>query len=250
MSGHSVETALPGHKTQPSGDYAAIPSPNKRRLYFTLKRSLDVVLASFLLLILAPFLLVVFLLIKLDSPGPVIFSQERAGVRRRTLNGQTGWEPTTFRVYKFRTMYHAADSRLHEDHVRAFVEGRLASATGARAKFKLRDDPRVTRVGSVLRRLSMDELPQLANVLAGDMSLVGPRPVPLYERELYDAEQAERFAALPGITGLWQVSGRCDVPFEEMIRLDIEYVRRQSLLLDLKILVRTIPAVLSARGAG
>ncbi|MGH9896190.1 MAG: sugar transferase, partial [bacterium] len=120
---------------------------------------------------------------------------------------------------------------------------------GSGARFKLSNDPRVTRVGRVLRRMSLDELPQLFNVLKGEMSLVGPRPVPLYEVAEYGESDTERLAALPGITGLWQVRGRAEIPFSEMVRLDCEYVRNQSLWLDLKILAATIPAVVSGRGA-
>ena len=120
----------------------------------------------------------------------------------------------------------------------------------ARLDSRLIDDPRVTRIGRILRRTSLDELPQLFNVIRGEMSLVGPRPVPLYEVAAYQPWQRERLAALPGITGLWQVRGRCELSFEDMVRLDVEYIRNQSIWLDFKILSLTIPAVLSGRGAG
>ncbi len=231
-------------------EVAVWSSPPERPFFFAVKRCLDVLVAVVLLLVLAPLLLLVALAIVLETPGPVLFSQERAGSRRRTAGGTTTWEARPFRVYKFRTMVPNAGSGAHEAHVRAFVEGRIEWANGAGAAFKLRSDPRVTRVGRLLRKTSIDELPQLVNVLRGEMSLVGPRPVPLYEAELYGARERERFHALPGITGLWQVNGRCDLSFEEMIRLDLEYVRRRSLALDLCILARTLPAVLSTRGAG
>jgi lipopolysaccharide/colanic/teichoic acid biosynthesis glycosyltransferase len=229
---------------------AAVPAQvirgrNERLAYHAAKRLLDVVLAAALLVLLLPLLLLVAVLIKLESPGPVFFAQQRVGSRR--LAGGT-WELRTFRFYKFRSMVRDAGTALHEAHVKAFVEGRLREAGGP-AQFKLQHDPRVTRVGAVLRRTSIDELPQLVNVLVGDMSLVGPRPLPVYEVSHYDAAHWQRFAALPGITGLWQVSGRCDVSFAEMARLDLDYVRRKSLRLDLKILLMTIPAVLSGRGA-
>jgi lipopolysaccharide/colanic/teichoic acid biosynthesis glycosyltransferase len=141
-----------------------------------------------------------------------------------------------------------ADQTLHENYVRAFLEG-TAAANAETGAFKLAQDPRVTRVGRLLRRSSLDELPQLFNIIWGDMSLVGPRPVPTYEVAGYRDVHYERLAALPGITGWWQVKGRCQVGFEDMVRMDIDYVRNASLLLDLKILVMTIPAVLSMRGA-
>ena len=216
--------------------------------YQAAKRCLDVILAGVLLVALLPLLLLVGVLIKLDSAGPILFSQERVG-SRRVRGGGGRWQITSFRVLKFRTMVTNADPRLHEAHVQAFVAGRLNGAGGA-APFKLHDDPRVTRVGALLRKASIDELPQLVNVLAGHMSLVGPRPVPLYEVSHYSPEHWQRFAARPGITGLWQVSGRCAVSFEEMTRLDLEYVRQKSLRLDVKILLATIPAVVSTTGAG
>jgi lipopolysaccharide/colanic/teichoic acid biosynthesis glycosyltransferase len=146
-------------------------------------------------------------------------------------------------------MVEDADSSLHEAFCKAFVEGRIESLDGDESAFKLARDPRVTRVGRLLRKTSLDELPQLVNVLKGEMSLVGPRPVPTYEVAGYQTWHCERLAALPGITGLWQIKGRGRVTFEEMIRMDIDYVRNRSLWLDIKILVFTIPAVLSGRGA-
>jgi exopolysaccharide production protein ExoY len=224
-----------------------VPGHGERRLYHAAKRCLDVTGAAVLLVALLPLLLLVAVLIKVDSPGPVVFTQERVGSRRARRPGGA-WEVRTFRLYKFRSMVAGADSSLHEAHVKAFVEGTVDYAE-ERARFKLQADPRVTRVGAFLRRTSIDELPQLLNVLAGDMSLVGPRPVPLYEVSHYGPGHWQRFAALPGITGLWQVSGRCAISFDEMARLDLEYVRNTSLRLDLKILLMTIPAVVSARGA-
>jgi lipopolysaccharide/colanic/teichoic acid biosynthesis glycosyltransferase len=220
-----------------------------RTLYFLCKRLIDLVLTSLLLLLLLPLMLLIAVAIKLDTPGPVLFIQERVGVRRRSEGSRTRWELRTFPFYKFRSMITGADQSLHEEYVRAFVQGRLEGASGSPAKFKLPRDPRVTRVGRLLRRMSLDELPQLFNVLKGDMSLVGPRPVPRYEVAEYRAADAERLTAPPGLTGLWQVSGRGEVPFAEMVRMDCEYVRHQSVWLDFKILVATIPAVISGRGA-
>jgi lipopolysaccharide/colanic/teichoic acid biosynthesis glycosyltransferase len=218
-------------------------------VYFACKRCIDVVLATLLLVVLSPLLLLIAILIKLDTRGPVIFAQERVGTRRRSEDGMAVWEIRTFPFYKFRSMFHNVDQSSHQAYIEAWIEGRIKPSNTAKAKFKLTNDPRVTRVGRVLRKTSLDELPQLVNVLKGDMSLVGPRPVPIYEVAKYEARHYERLAAHPGITGLWQVNGRCQVSFDEMIRMDIEYVRNQSQWLDVKILFLTIPAVLSARGA-
>jgi len=209
------------------------------------KRSLDVVLAAVAIAATAPLLLLTAALIRIDSSGPVLFQQERVGSRRRrSSTGAVEWEIRHFNVYKFRTMFHGASDSLHRAVTEAFVRDSTDPDD-----LKLTADPRVTRLGRLLRRTSIDELPQLLNVLRGDMSLVGPRPVPVYEAAAYVDAHWERLAALPGITGLWQVEGRGRGTFSEMIRMDIEYARRQSLWLDLKILCATIPAVMSRRGA-
>lgn len=213
------------------------------------KRCLDLVLASLLLLLLLPLMVLIAVAIMLDSRGPALFVQERVGARPRAQNGRIRWEVRTFRFYKFRSMVKDADPSAHQAHVRAFVRGRIEKVQGGTARFKLANDPRVTRVGRLLRRTSLDELPQILNVLKGEMSLVGPRPVPPYEVAEYGPSDAERLMALPGITGLWQISGRADLPFAEMIRMDREYIRTRSFWLDLKILGATIPAVLRGRGA-
>lgn len=210
---------------------------------------MDVVLATLLFIFLSPLMLLIAILIKLDTSGPIIFVQERVGARRRSEDGRTIWEIRNFPFYKFRSMVQNADPSIHQAFIKAFVEGRVETLDTAGAKFKLTNDPRVTRIGQILRKTSLDELPQLVNVLKGEMSLVGPRPVPTYEVAEYQAWHSERLATLPGLTGLWQVQGRCEVPFEEQIRMDIKYVRNQSLWLDIKILFLTIPAVLSGRGA-
>lgn len=220
-----------------------------RSFYFYSKRCLDVVLALLLLIILLPVMAVIAVLIKLDSRGPIFYVQERVGSRRHNWGGQTIWEIQNFQFYKFRSMVDNADPTPHQAYIRAFVEGHAERSKTSGLKFKLTDDPRVTRVGRFIRKTSLDELPQLLNVLKGEMSLVGPRPVPTYEVAQYQQWHYERLAALPGITGLWQVKGRCQVTFEEMIQMDIDYVHQQSLWLDLKILGLTIPAVLSGRGA-
>jgi lipopolysaccharide/colanic/teichoic acid biosynthesis glycosyltransferase len=216
--------------------------------YFVLKRCLDVLGALVVLLLLAPLLVMIAIAIVLDSPGSPLFVQERVGARRRAWGGRTIWEIRNFRVYKFRSMVSRADSTVHEAFTRAWVDGRVEAADQG-PKFKLRNDARVTRVGRVLRNLSLDELPQLLNVIMGEMSLVGPRPVPTYEVAEYDGWHHERLAAVPGITGFWQVEGRGDVSFDQMIQMDIEYVRNKSLWQDVRLLFRTVPAVLSRRGA-
>jgi lipopolysaccharide/colanic/teichoic acid biosynthesis glycosyltransferase len=147
-------------------------------------------------------------------------------------------------------MFQDADEAIHRAYIRAFVQGNVEDADAAKPMYKLTKDPRVTRVGRVLRKMSLDELPQVFNVLRGEMSLIGPRPVPEYEvAEYQESWHYERLAALPGITGLWQVKGRCQVEFDVMIRMDLEYIRRQSLWLDIKILLLTVPAVLIGSGA-
>ncbi|MEW6578058.1 MAG: sugar transferase [Chloroflexota bacterium] len=219
-----------------------------QRLYFLCKRAVDIALACFSLLCLAPLLILIAVLIKLDTPGPVFFVQARVGSRRRTVGRRAVWEIGSFRMIKFRSMVCDADPALHEQYIHAYTSG--AAEAGGAAVYKLVDDPRVTRVGRVLRRTSLDELPQLINVLRGDMSLVGPRPVPQYEFDDYQDWHKERMAATPGLTGLWQVSGRCENSFDEQMQLDIAYVRNQSPWLDTMILLRTPLAVLSGRGAG
>jgi lipopolysaccharide/colanic/teichoic acid biosynthesis glycosyltransferase len=217
--------------------------------YAVVKRAVDLALATLLLLALAPLLLTVAALVALETPGGPLYVSERIGSRRRLVDGVASWEPRPFRLYKFRSMTVDADSSVHKAHIEAYVAGTLRADGRSNAPFKLCRDARVTRVGRILRRTSIDELPQLLNVLRGEMSLVGPRPLPPYEIALYDCSHMQRFAATPGITGLWQVSGRCALPFDRMQALDAEYVERQSLVLDLKILLRTIPAVVGGRGA-
>lgn len=194
-----------------------------------LKRTADVLLAAVLLILCAPILAVAALLVRLSGPGPVLFRQTRVGYRA---------EP--FTIYKLRTMVHGAPD-LH-----ALTLGR----DPGRLFFKMGDDPRITPVGRLLRITSIDELPQLLNVLRGDMSLVGPRPLSAVEADkLVWARHRRRFAVLPGITGLWQVSGRSLCSDQERLQLDARYVEEWSLALDLEILMRTIPTVVTARGA-
>jgi exopolysaccharide biosynthesis polyprenyl glycosylphosphotransferase len=193
------------------------------------KRLLDIVVASLLLVLFAPLFILIAIAIRIDSAGPIIYRQTRLG---------KDGKPFTF--LKFRGM--VADAEMQRAKLEALneVSGPI---------FKIRNDPRVTRVGRMIRRLSLDELPQLWNVMRGDMSLVGPRP-PLHSEVVrYEPWQHGRLSATPGMTGLWQVKGRSTLDFVTMVRLDLEYIEHWSLWLDLSILVRTIPAVLSAAGA-
>lgn len=199
------------------------------------KRILDVVLATLLLIVLLPLLIVIAVVVKLDSPGPVLFRQPRCGLNRRP-----------FVVLKFRTMGHGACPEVHRQYIAALAAGAHDAAVGLK---KLTDDARVTRSGALLRRMSLDELPQLLNVLRGQMSIVGPRPAIEYELEHYRPAHFARFEVRPGLTGLWQVSGRNRLNFEEMLHLDCEYARTRSLRRDVAILLRTPAALLRARGA-
>jgi lipopolysaccharide/colanic/teichoic acid biosynthesis glycosyltransferase len=207
-----------------------------------LKRGIDTTASLGILILLSPFLLVIGLLIKLTSKGPVIFRQERVGQFGRR-----------FQFLKFRSMYEGNDPSIHREYVNSFIAAKVdgGKSNGARNPvYKLTRDPRITPVGRFLRKTSLDELPQLWNVLKGEMSLVGPRPPIPYEVLSYDIWHRRRILeAKPGITGLWQVSGRSRMTFNEMVRLDLEYARAWSLGLDMKILLRTPWAVISGNGA-
>jgi exopolysaccharide biosynthesis polyprenyl glycosylphosphotransferase len=196
---------------------------------FLLKRSFDVVGAVLLLFFLSPFLLAIALAIKISSRGPAFYASMRPGIAG-----------VSFACWKFRTMYRDADQR------QADLES-INEASGA--LFKIKDDPRMTPVGRMLRRFSLDELPQLWNVVRGEMSLVGPRPLPLRDYERLEDWHKKRYLVLPGITGLWQISGRSELDFDDLVRLDFLYLERWSVFLDLSILVKTVPAVFSRRGA-
>lgn len=242
----SYDTLWPQRRTASSTE---IVQAANFRLYLGLKRAFDVVVALAALFCLWPLLLVTAILIRFDSCGPIIFAQPRAGARWRGHGLNGGWQVTTFKCYKFRTMFDGCDQGMHQAFIQAFVNGEVPTSTEGSLPFKLKNDPRVTRLGRFLRKSSIDELPQLFNVLKGEMSLVGPRPVPLYEVAAYKPWHRERLNALPGLTGLWQVKGRSRVSFDDMARLDIEYVRHPSLLTDVYLLLSTVPAVLAARGA-
>lgn len=205
--------------------------------YPRLKRAMDVVIAVVLVIALLPLMGVVALLIRLTSPGPALFRQERVKQGGRS-----------FTMYKFRSMTVDADPRIHEEAARHYARGEKLTADNPVMHYKLVGDPRVTRVGAVLRKTSIDELPQLFNVIRGDMSLVGPRPPLPYEAALYAPRERLRLSVPQGMTGLWQVKGRSRVPYKEALALDVEYARRRSLALDCKIILLTIPTLLFARG--
>jgi len=209
----------------------SLPSMSFSRTVRSLKRSFDIVASAAGLLAISPVLIAAAIAIKLDSRGPVFFKQAR--------QGRGGRE---FRIVKFRTMVQDAEAR-------RFDMAHLNEMEGGGPLFKIHDDPRITRVGAFLRKWSIDELPQLWNVLRGEMSLVGPRPFVVHESEQITGWASRRLETTPGITGLWQVLGRNDIPFEEMVKLDYVYVTNWSLWWDIKILVQTLPVVLNRRGA-
>ena len=194
------------------------------------KRTVDIVGSVLLLFALSPFFAVIAVFIKFESPGPVLFKQIRVGK----------WGQT-FGMYKFRSMYQDAERRREALEAQNEVPGGVI--------FKLKRDPRITRIGRFIRRRSIDELPQLLNVLAGEMSLVGPRPAIPSEVSLYTLADRQRLDVPPGITCIWQVSGRSEIPFDKQVELDIAYIEAQSLWLDMKLMLKTVPAVLSGRGA-
>lgn len=227
---------------------AALPQPQEgaapaaaalaaRGVNGPLKRAFDIAASLFLLIALAPLFALLWLAVRICDGAPVFFAQERIGYGRRP-----------FRFWKFRTMRAGADAEAgeHEAYVRGMIAGR-AKPDAKSGLYKLVDDPRVTKLGRVLRRFSLDELPQLWNVLKGEMSLVGPRPPVSYEVESYGARHLRRFEARPGLSGLWQVSGRNKLGFEEMVDLDLRYIEAWSPWLDLRILMKTVVVVLFQR---
>jgi lipopolysaccharide/colanic/teichoic acid biosynthesis glycosyltransferase len=194
------------------------------------KRSVDLIGSIFGILLFSPVFIVIPILIKLTSKGPVLFRQERAGKGGKT-----------FSFLKFRSMYVNNDATIHKDFVTDFIKGNIKeSADGQKPVFKIQNDPRITPIGRFLRKTSLDEIPQFINVLMGDMSLVGPRPSIPYEVEQYDLWHRRRVLEVkPGITGLWQVEGRSSLTFDNMVRLDLQYIKRCSFFLDMKLLIKT-----------
>lgn len=199
-------------------------------VYPFIKRSIDLLVSSLALLLLLPLLLMTALAVKLESSGPVLFSQTRIGRRGRP-----------FKCWKFRSMYIDAEARKSDLQAQNEMDGGMT--------FKMKRDPRITRIGRFIRKASIDELPQLWNVWIGEMSLVGPRPPVPAEVAQYTAMDRLRLSVKPGITCIWQVSGRSDIPFDEQVQLDIRYIHERSLWLDIRLLFATVPAVLFARGA-
>jgi lipopolysaccharide/colanic/teichoic acid biosynthesis glycosyltransferase len=256
---------------EPAGDTTTVrsfPHPSHLGLhdgretvgYRIAKRTLDLVVASLALLLLSPLLLVIAVAIRVDSPGPAIFVQDRVRGRRMRGDGDAvddpgSWEVVPFALFKFRTMTHNADVSLHRDYMAAYLQGDEDALRALRPdrregeSFRPAHDPRVTRVGALLRKMSLDELPQLWNVIKGEMSLVGPRPSVSYEIEHYKERHLLRLTTRPGISGLAQVRGRASLGFEDQVDLDLAYLRNRSFWLDCKILFWTIPAVLSAKAA-
>jgi lipopolysaccharide/colanic/teichoic acid biosynthesis glycosyltransferase len=204
-----------------------------------LKRVLDLVLASLILMAFSPFLLLIMLAIKIGSPGPVLYKQIRLGKKGKP-----------FRFYKFRSMYVNTDDGQHRSYVKNLIKAGNPYEIDENGKsfFKISDDGRVTRVGRLIRKYSVDEFPQLFNVLRGEMSLVGPRPPLPHEYKDYRDWHKKRLDGIPGITGLWQVSGKNRIPFEEMVRLDSHYLKNWSLWLDINIILKTIPVMLKGEG--
>ena len=203
---------------------------NDHIIYLFLKRLIDIMGSMIGLLLASPIMLVIAILVKLEDPkGPILFSQIR--------NGEY---PKTFKMYKFRSMYVDAEERLKDLM-------HLNEQSGP--AFKIKDDPRITKVGKFIRKTSLDELPQLFNVLKGDMSLVGPRPALPREVEQYTDYQKQRLLVKPGLTCIWQVSGRNNIGFEEWVELDIKYIKTRNLWLDIKLILLTIPAMLGDENA-
>ncbi|MEM7333414.1 MAG: sugar transferase [Chloroflexota bacterium] len=229
-------------------------STNSKANYYFWKRVIDLCIVIPSLIFLGPLMLALAIMIRMDSDGPAIFVQERVGAKRIYKNGRWVWQTVTFPIYKYRTMRVNAGSKLHREYIAAYIEGdeeKMAKIRGEQNKtFKMTKDPRVTKVGKVLRKLSLDELPQLFNVLRGEMSIVGPRPPIPYEVELYKSSQMARLAATPGMTGWWQVSGRAATSFQEMVDLDVEYIHKSSVWMDMKIIFLTVPAAINQKGAG
>ncbi len=245
-----------------------------KRFYLWVKRLIDVVGSLVLIVVFSPLLVLIGICVKLDSPGPALFRQTRTGKNSRRKERRRQRQPRLsnstdrrshndrrqsdlygkpFTFYKFRTMYVDNDSEIHRQFVQRYIKNQTPDQSDAKSidalKYKINKDPRVTRVGHILRQTSLDELPQLFNVLKGEMSFVGPRPPISYEVEHYQGWHRERLRVVPGITGLWQVHGRSRVPFDEMVRLDLRYIEEMSLISDLKIMLLTPWAVISGNGA-
>lgn len=236
-----------------------------QKRYFTIKRILDLVIILLALPFLLPLFAIIAIMIKLDSPGAVFYTQERVGAKPHLKDGKIYWTQELFKLYKFRSMRQGAASALHQQFIEAYINGDEAEMVRIQHQgvadestdsdgqevslYKLVGDPRITRIGNFLRKTSLDELPQILNILLGDISLVGPRPAIPYEVEMYESWHKQRLLTIQGLTGAWQATGRSNVSFDEMVKLDVEYIKTQSLWLDAKILLWTIPAILLRKGA-
>lgn len=218
------------------------PLVSERWKYYYSKRIFDFLFSGIALILLLPIYGLIALAIKLDSKGSIIYRQPRVGTRCRFRGRTVILEHFQFDCLKFRTMFEGTDNNLHKQYIQAFImnnlQGMLEINRG-NPKKKIVNDPRITRVGRILRKYSLDELPQFFNILLGEMSLVGPRPPLLYEVELYQPWHFQRLMAPQGLTGLWQVTARSSADFDDMVRLDIDYIHRQSFLLDLFIILKT-----------
>ena len=213
-----------------------------RRLQYVLKRMIDIMGSLVGIMLSLPVIFFTAITVKTTSPGPIIFKQTRMGMKGNR-----------FAFYKFRSMYSNSDDQVHRQYVTDLIQGNLKKinqGSGAKPIYKMKTDPRITKVGRILRKTSIDELPQFFNVLKGDMSLVGPRPPLPYEVEKYEPWHLRRILEVkPGITGLWQVDGRSQTSFNDMVRMDMRYVRNWSLWLDVEILLKTVKAVVHSNGA-
>ncbi|HEU5318188.1 MAG TPA: sugar transferase [Chloroflexota bacterium] len=249
MATDAVGMTLPAPAAQSAqpAELGLVVRPAWPESYEATKRVLDVAFALLMLLCLSPLLALCAAAVAFETGLPVLFRQERIGRHGRR-----------FTLLKFRSMKIDADADVHRRYITAYIAGQLppqsapaqgSESAGPRPVYKLTQDPRVTRVGALLRRTSMDELPQLWNVLRGEMSLVGPRPPVAYEVEQYKPSHLRRLDVQPGLTGLWQVRGRGRTTFEEMVAMDVDYIARRSLSLDVQIILRTLPAVLLRKGA-
>lgn len=221
-------------------DATGLKVMDRIRFGLLVKRTIDIVVSLLVFVLGFPFFLAIALLIKVTSRGPIFFRQRRIGENGRS-----------FVMYKFRTMRDGIDDSAHREFTQDFIKGISSFSTlddsGAKI-YKLTNDSRITGVGSFLRKVSLDELPQFINILRGEMAIVGPRPPLPYEYDCYEEWHKQRVKVKPGLTGLWQVQGRSSVPFEQMVRLDIHYIENWSLLMDLKIMLWTIPVMLAGTG--
>lgn len=236
--GYIDEKVMPACISETTADVFDQGLAERSNLELFIKRSIDIGASLLVLVFGFPFYLLLALFIKLTSEGPVLYVQERVG-----LNGKK------FRMLKFRTMTNGNNDQTHRNFAKDFINGQSSDANGKDSGvFKIVDDPRVTSIGKFLRRTSLDELPQFLNVLKGEMTLVGPRPPLTYELDHYQEWHKLRLSVKPGLTGLWQVSGRSTVAFDEMVALDLHYIENWSLLLDVKIILRTVPVMLYGTG--